>query len=271
MSRQSSPFLGINPFIESQLSWIGFHGLFLGELVGLLNQELPEDYLAYLEERCYVSVPRQASYPDVVVLRTAPNVPREGKESGGVAVAERPVIAATSQPTGTVRLAPLVRERFVAIRDLRRNRAVVLVIELLSPANKDRWNPGHASYLRNQQTLLESETHLVELDFLRQGEHTVAAPKSELQEWGSWDHLVVLHKAGADSCDFWLNSLESALSDICLPLAQGEPCVGVALQEVYERVWVKGAFWRELDYQLALKPALTEERVHWLAGIIGTV
>jgi hypothetical protein len=269
MTPSKNPFPGINPFIESQLSWIGFHGLFLGELVGFLNEELPEDFVAYLEERCYVSTPRQGTYPDVVVLRTVPNQPLESR--GGAAIMERPVVSVGMHPTGTVPLAPLVRERFVTVRDLRRNRAVTLVIELLSPANKDRWNPGHASYLRNQETLLGSETHLVELDFLRGGEHTVASPKLELVKWGAWDYLVSLHRAGADSCDFWLNALEGALPEIYLPLMPDAQGVEVALQTIYERTWAKGAFWREIDYQLPLKPAVSEGQKGWLAGIIGTV
>ncbi|MGH3577865.1 MAG: DUF4058 family protein, partial [Mycobacterium sp.] len=50
------------------------------------------------------------------------------------------------------------------------------VIEVLSPANKAAGSEGRRLYLAKQRQLLESQTHLLEIDVLRQGEHTAAPP-----------------------------------------------------------------------------------------------
>ena len=53
---------------------------------------------------------------------------------------------------------------------------VITAIEVLSPTNETREHDGRALYLQKQEELLHSQTHLIEIDLLRRGEHTGARP-----------------------------------------------------------------------------------------------
>ena len=99
--------------------------------------------------------------------------------SADVSLASVPHEAADEPASGTVtglleaparvRLPAVDRERlsFVEIRD-RRNRELVTVVELLSPANKYP-GPDREQYLAKRMELLNGPVHLVEIDLLRGG------------------------------------------------------------------------------------------------------
>src|SRR5207248_2842009 len=92
---------------------------------------------------------------------------------GGVAVAE-----AADAPMILVVPSTVVREVFLEIRDAQ-SRHVVTVVEVLSPFNKAA-GPGRELYVEKQRQVLESDANLVEIDLLRRGEPTVAAPADAL-------------------------------------------------------------------------------------------
>ena len=68
-----------------------------------------------------------------------------------------------------------------------------MVIELLSPENKH--GKGQEEYQRKQQAVLQSQAHLLEIDLLRGGEHTVAAPREGALALGSYSYLLSLANA----------------------------------------------------------------------------
>src|SRR6266436_5107820 len=73
----SSPFPGIDPFIEVSDRWPGFHNLLIGECSKQLNARLPQNYAAIVEERVELvelpnSPPRAHRRPDIGVLRDEP-------------------------------------------------------------------------------------------------------------------------------------------------------------------------------------------------------
>ena len=51
----------------------------------------------------------------------------------------------------------------------RDDRSIVAVIEVISPANKTVGSVGRANYLQKRQEVIDSDTHLVEIDLLRAG------------------------------------------------------------------------------------------------------
>src|SRR5580765_4063625 len=46
-----SPFPGIDPYLEGQGHWLDFHARFVPVLADAINERLPEDYLARIDER----------------------------------------------------------------------------------------------------------------------------------------------------------------------------------------------------------------------------
>jgi hypothetical protein len=114
-----------------------------------------------------------------------------GEQSAGetaVAVSDSPWVV-TYEPVE-------MREVFIEILSLPEPSRVVTVIKVLSPSNKVAGSPGRQLYLTKQQEIFESQTHLIEIDLLRRGEHTVLAPREILGQRGRWDYLVCLHRGG---------------------------------------------------------------------------
>src|SRR5439155_12444334 len=84
-------------------------------------------------------------------------------------------------------------EHYLTIEDRYHDRRVVTVVELLSPANKTP-GPGRTAYLTKQWQVLESECHLLEIDLLRGGRHTLAVPEAHARALGAHDYLICLSR-----------------------------------------------------------------------------
>src|SRR5207249_6796839 len=106
-----------------------------------------------------------------------------------------------------------VREAFIEIRLGEEPGKLVGVIELLSPANKTP-GVGRDLYLKKQSHLLRSRSHLIEIDLLRAGQHTVAVRRDGLPESG-WDYVVCLHRGeGGSRFECWPFPLQELLPRI---------------------------------------------------------
>src|SRR5438105_8209664 len=82
----SSPFPGMDPYLEAPDIWPDFHDAFAGEIRGALNQSLPLPYYARLEMRPEIGIVEDEGYerrivPDVAVVRSPVG-------EGGVAIVE---------------------------------------------------------------------------------------------------------------------------------------------------------------------------------------
>lgn len=104
------------------------------------------------------------------------------------------------------------RERFVEVVTTGNKKRVVAAIEVLSPANKMP-GTGHREYVSKQQAILQSQTHLLEIDLLRSGSHTVALPERAVREQaGTWDYLFSLHRGGeAEHYQYWSKTVRDPL------------------------------------------------------------
>jgi Protein of unknown function (DUF4058) len=186
-----SPFPDMDPYLEHPALWPGVHQGLITYMQAALNTLLPPHYLADIGERLYVVQPESSIYPDVVVIEHPSDLPLAAQgatSTSGTAV---------SDPPWVLTLYPVeMREVFIEILTIGDESRVVTVIEVLSPSNKTTGTPSRDLYLTKQKELLRSQTHLIELDFLHSGEHTVAPPRERLLEQGTWDYLVSLHRGG---------------------------------------------------------------------------
>ena len=69
-----SPFPGIDPYLESQGRWLDFHARFLPVFCDAINEQLPEHYVAQLDERMtLVELPEtediKSIRPDLTVVQ----------------------------------------------------------------------------------------------------------------------------------------------------------------------------------------------------------
>ena len=156
------PFPGMDPYLEISGDWRDFHARFLNGCADAISDQLPENYVARIEEDFQImEFPQETEghrLPDVSISRTRPSRSRRRpKPATTIATLEPEVI-----PLVTT-IIEEVKERWIEIRR-RPDWTPVTIIELLSPTNKH--GHGNQEYLYKRVSLIARTIHLVELDFL---------------------------------------------------------------------------------------------------------
>jgi len=222
---RSSPFPGMDPYLETPHEWPSFHSWFLACLAETLAASMPLGYRVDLEKRVYLEAfdpfsgaETRYSLPDITVVehrRTA---------TSGKGVAEGP--PAYAPATIYVEEPTEVEETYIQIRDVTRNNAVVTVIELISPINKTPNTRGWAEFQAKRSAVTKSSTHWIELDFLHVGE------RPELLA-GRSDYYTLLKRADEPNkrevCFF---DVRDPMPVIAVPLRPEHADVLVSLQDV---------------------------------------
>src|SRR4029434_4986123 len=157
----SSPFPGMDPYLEAPEIWRGFHHSLADEIKAQLNAKLSPRYYADVEVRTVLEEVGVATtktvYPDAAILE---NVLATPSSATAVAIPAAPI----------QRLAMLPEEhklRTVQVRETATD-TLVTAIEILSPVNKR--GDGLHLYRAKRKSLLRTDVHLIELDLLRDGE-----------------------------------------------------------------------------------------------------
>ena len=158
-----SPFPGMDPYLEISGDWRDFHARFLNGCADTLADQLPENYVARIEEQFHIlEFPEESEerrLPDVSISQTRPS------RIGGSAATTLPTLEPEFIPLVTT-IVEEVKERWIEIRR-RPDWTPVTIIELLSPTNKS--GQGHSDYLYKRVSLIARSIHLIELDFLVAG------------------------------------------------------------------------------------------------------
>ena len=252
-----SPFPGMDPYLENPTWWPSVHSGLIHEIWRQLNATLPKRFVANMGERLYVVQSEAQSatrniYPDVAVIE--PAIVEDTSSHAELAVQTLTEVAGDPAWEFVV-TDDDVREPFVEIVPVEDQARVVTVIEILSPSNKIKGSAGRKLYLDKQREVLYSESHLLEIDLLRDGEHTVAISRDLLKSRGTWTYLVCLAPAPNHIQRIvWPRSLKERLPRIRVPLEQNEPDIILNLQPLFDRVYDDGAFARRVDY--AREPAV---------------
>lgn len=256
------PFPGMDPYLESADLWQGTHNALITLMRGTLNAVLPPPYVARSEVRCYIEKRGESIRPDVFVsiARQRP----AGFGSGGAAVAE------PFSPSLQIHIEREERrEAYLEIVNLQDSQRVVTTIELLSPTNKNTRDAGRRIYQEKQARLLASTTHLIEIDLLRAGTHTVSVPLLAFTSELTWDYLVCLHRAERDDdYEVWPIAVRDSLPLIKVPLDEGVPDAPLALQAIFDRNYDEGAYGYQIDYTQEPRPYLRKEDAIWADALL---
>ncbi|ETX02644.1 DUF4058 family protein [Candidatus Entotheonella palauensis] len=254
-----SPFPGMDPYLEHPALWPGVHQRFITYLGDTLNAVLPPHYVADIGERLYVVEPAHTIYPDVVVHEQPPVRSHAPLKSPATST------AVSSDPPWVLTIEPVeMREVFIHIVSVADASRVITAIEVLSPSNKAGGSPGKELYQSKQRELLASQTHLIEIDLLRRGSHTVAPPRVYLAQQGTWDYLVCLHRGGeGQRYEVWARGLRERLPRIRVPLSEGDRDLVVDLQTILTRCYDEGAYARRLNYAEEPQPPLRASDIEW--------
>ena len=264
-----SPFPGMDPFLESPEYWRDLHQRFITYSAEALNDLLPLSYFAKVEERLIIQPFKTNIYPDVTVFMQ-PKSPLAFVGGSGSASAggQGGAVVREADPYQSVQVFREERvETYIEIVSVSDRNRVVTTIELLSPTNKTP-GPDQNAYLAKQQVLLESPTHLIEIDLLRGGAHTIALPYDALlagTEEKMWDYVVSLHrsKQTGGRFDFWVVDLPNCLPRIWVPLEAEDPDIVLDLQSVLNRTYDAAGYSRFVDYRCDPVPPLEGTKAEW--------
>jgi hypothetical protein len=258
-----SPFPGMDPYLEDPLLWPSVHHLLISQTGTTLNRLLPPGYVAAFGERVLVAGPDRDIYPNALVKEDVAAGARVSPSSGGIATA-------VSDPPWLIAVRPdELIESFVEVRAVTENQRLITTIEVLSPRNKAAGSEGRQLYRQKQREILASDIHLLEIDLLRTGQHTVAAPREALLRRGPHHYLVSLSRGNQrQTCEVWGIPLSSPLPRIRVPLSAADPDVILDLQVILREVYEAGAFERVLDYAQPPRIALSRADAAWADGLL---
>jgi hypothetical protein len=247
----------MNPYLEQEDAWHDFHEAFLPELRGHITTQLPAHYIVKIDEHVYIHEPPAEQRPflgrgDVFVASQRPSEQQVTASGSTIVTAPAQIILPTVD---------LERLSYLEIRD-RRDRRLVTVIELLSPANKYS-GPDREQYLGKRGQLLGSSVHLVEIDLLRGGPRMPFA--GQLPECAYY--VLVSRMEKRPLADFWPIQLRDPLPVIPIPLREPDADVPITLQAILHRVY-DAARYGSYIYEGAPQPGLSAADAVWAKQVL---
>ena len=249
-----SPFPGMDPYIESE-GWSDFHGAMIFAIRGMLSSRIRSGYVVRAEDRVYLERQDAESMQFVADVAVSKGRPRRGaaqRSGSSVGVIEPDFL--------DVLVPAQVTEHYLVIRD-RKQREVVTVIEVLSPANKKPGSAGHEEYYRKREELLARYVNLVEIDLLRAGERPLTV--QPLRD--STDYCALIHRQNRrGKAEVYQWTLRHRLPEIPIPLGSRDPEVSLDLQKAFEQAYDTGSYELDLDYDAPLKPPARKSDVAWI-------
>jgi hypothetical protein len=251
-------FPGMDPYLENPQLWPSVHNRLVVYLADQLTPLLTPRYITAIEERVYVETPHREIIPDVWIKQE-----RAGPRGAIAAVmdADAPVLIEVSTLE--------VHESYIAILDRETDEKIVTIIEVVSPSNKNAGD-GRKSYQAKQWEVLQSETHLVEIDLLRAGRHVLAVPESSAKAKGPYDYLICVNRAERARHVFELypRRLRDRLPRVRVPLANDDPDVVLDVQALLAQTYEAGSYRNRLRYEAPCDPPLSPEDQGWADQLI---
>jgi Protein of unknown function (DUF4058) len=232
-------FPGMNPYLENPSLWSEVHSWLIVELARSLNPSLIPKYRAAALERVYLDA-LLVGIPDASIFQPNPDV--EPSSAVTTEVLSKPIRV-------TLPLAEEVTERYLEIREVQTGK-VVTVVEIISPKNK-RVGEGRDKYLTKRQKVLNSATHLVEIDLLRTRNFMPMA------EAISSDYRILVSRANLrPEAELYPFNLRESIPPFLLPLQSGDEEPVVNLSEILGQVYQEAALDLAIDYSVQPVPPL---------------
>jgi Protein of unknown function (DUF4058) len=246
----SSPFPGMDPYLEAPAKWSSIHTRLITAISDQLTEQLGARYSVDIEQRVHILTPGEARtyiVPDIFVVQPPP--PNTSRVLAG----------AITQPALVEPIVDVeVRERFIQIVDSS-DETVVTTIEILSPFNKQSGSPGRTAFIDKRRTVMSSNVHWIEIDLLRGGERTPeVADKS--------DYYALLKRGGVwGPFEVWYIDLRDRLPTIAVPLRPPDADTPLDLQAIVEGIYQRGRYFDKIDYaKTPPPPRLLPAELIWM-------
>ena len=151
----------------------------------------------------------------------------------------------------TLPLTEEITERYLEIREVKTGK-VVTVVEVLSPKNK-KVGEGRDKYLTKRQKILDSATHLVEIDLLRTGNFMPMVQGIQS------DYRILVSRANLrPEAELYPFNVTEPIPQFLFPLQPPDEEPVVNLAEILEQVYQEAALDLAIDYSVQPVPPLSE-------------
>jgi hypothetical protein len=211
-----SPFPGMDPYLEGDL-WTTLQSQLAAEIARQLAPRLRPRYVALAMSRSEV----------------------EPADNGRSYELGTPAV--TAPLTSELVMHGPMPSHFVEIWEVA-TRSLVTDIELLSPA--DKHGDGWRDYVARRGRLLMSNTHLLEIDLLREGRRMPLKGKLP-----SLPYYCLLSRAGTrPNAEVWPVAFDHPLPILPVPLLDGEPDLPLDVQAALNAVYDINGYDLLVDY-----------------------
>ncbi len=247
---RDNPFPGMNPFLQAY--WRDVHTRLVVAIADQLAEQLPEGLLARTEEHVSIAETGNSYRPDVAIVETYPPLRMQESAAAATIAFTEPIVVISEPET----------ERWVEICEV--DGRLVTVIEVLSPTNKS--DEGWRLYKSKQRDFLTSGVSLVEIDFIRGGQHVVAVPMDAFKPPAGTYYLICV--ARQEAVPSWRRELypcplRQPLPTVRVPLRPGENDAALALQPMIDQIYRIGRYWM-VAHGRELNPPLPPDEAAWV-------
>ena len=250
-----SPFPGMNPYLEHSDRWPTVHNRLIVALADVLTPQLLPKYQVDIDKRVYEVTGLNTvliGRPDVTVQQS--RSPRQTSQKIAAVSTKSPLQV-------TLPMAEEVREPYLEVKDAETQK-VITTIEVLSPTNKR--GDGRKKYLDKREKILKTQTNLIEIDLLTQGE---PLPLSE-SSIDSHYRILVSRATHRPVADLYAFNLPEVIPSFPLPLTVEDSEPTVDLQTLINEINQKSGYDYFIDYEQEIILTLPSQDVEWIDTIL---
>ncbi|MEM6593085.1 MAG: DUF4058 family protein [Cyanobacteria bacterium P01_H01_bin.119] len=252
----SSPFPGMDPYLEHPDLWPEVHSRLLVAIADSLGPKLRPKYRIAIEKRVYEDTREDllVGRPDATVfkLRTQEQNPPVSKSAATLVA---PITVELPMPEE-------IQERYLEVREVGTG-TVVTTLELISPSNKRPGN-GRRQYEDKRIKILTSSTHLVEIDLIRA---FAPLPRYGLNQAYLYG-ILVSRASQRPQADLYAFNLRSPIPAFPLPLMPDDAEPIVDLQPILAQLYNRASYDLAIDYSQNPLLPLDEEDLAWADSLL---
>lgn len=239
MNERDNLFTGVNPLLMSRLQvrgeFEGFHSMYIGGLVGHLNERLPDNYYAHLAVKLdlYHRIIAGSRYEDIF---------RHKKQYTHLTSDEL-----ETSPTLFVPISDFVlekRDMVVAIWETS-HEMPFMIIEMLTPTKK---LGGKDAYTEKRKEFIQSNIILVEIDILHASPSPIDyIPLYPHHEGATPYYIAMTNLQETYKTAIYQFGISQPMPTIRLPLFDGDSVL-CDFDAVYQKAFVNGRFYMDINY-----------------------
>lgn len=246
-----SPFPGMNPYFEDPELWPGVHHWLIIEIANALNRQLSDKYVVAVNVQMYETSLFSSTLIGIHDDLAIANYQTLNKRTD-VAV---PI-------TVNVPSSQTIKQGYLEVKRVGTGE-VITAIELLTYVNKQT-GKGREQYEDKRQTILDSSTHLVEIDLLRKGRRMKIVPYGIKSDY----RILVSPKKRRPQADLYVFNLREAIPGFPLPLRPEDSEPVLDLKTVIDEIYDRGYYEDILDYSKDPVPSLSKTDAVWAEQLL---